>query len=462
MPVHCKPCPSSSGQNAAVRAVHAAAIGIDVHANMLVASLQRCELGTARLEMSEARVEPTTRRELSEFVETCLKFKPEVIVMESTGVYWLSLYGLLEEAGFRSSQIHVLNARDVKPLRGRKTDEGDARRLCEIARMGTSRPSFIPARRFRELRALSRAMRNAARMARITLQRVHKEPSSLGCRASAVFSDLRGRAASRIVKALVDDGLSGEALLEFIKANCGKLKHSPEEIYEALDADMKSPVWESVRSSMRMMRCAEAEEEKLYARIKELLSPYSRQLELLQTLPGVKEKAAVQILCEIGDDLSSFGNSRQFASWAGVSPGNNEPAGRRTSGRVTKGNKHLRATLVECANAISLMKGKGGKVGQYFQALKERRGHLRAVIATAHKLVRIIFAMFRDDAPYQDDPNCQTLRKHRVERLRAAAEGVAEVDLGINGDIVLTDESGATYGTVRTEVRRKRRAEPIS
>lgn len=273
MPVHCKPCPSSSGQNAVVRAVHAAAIGIDVHANMLVASLQRCELGTARLETSEARVEPTTRRELSEFVETCLKFKPEVIVMESTGVYWLSLYGLLEEAGFRSSQIHVLNARDVKPLRGRKTDEGDARRLCEIARMGTSRPSFIPARRFRELRALSRAMRNAARMARIMLQRVHKDLSSLGCRASAVFSDLRGLAASRIVKALVDDGLSGEALLEFIKANCGKLKHSPEEIYEALDADMQSPVWESVRSSMSMMRCAEAEEETLYARIKQLLSP---------------------------------------------------------------------------------------------------------------------------------------------------------------------------------------------
>ncbi len=175
----------------------------------------------------------------------------------------------------------------------------------------------------------------------------------------------------------------------------------------------------------------------------------------------VEETAAVQILCEIGPDLKPFASVRRFASWAGVAPGNNESAGRRTSGRITKGNKYLRTTLVEVANAISLMKGKGGRLAQYFQAMKERRGHLCAIMATAHKILRIIFAMFRDMAPYDDEPDCQILRQHRVERLRTAAEGVAGVNLEIDGsgnEIRITEESGRTYSTVTLKAKQRRRA----
>lgn len=170
----------------------------------------------------------------------------------------------------------------------------------------------------------------------------------------------------------------------------------------------------------------------------------------------VEETAAVQILCEIGPDLKPFASVRRFASWAGVAPGNNESAG-----RITKGNKYLRTTLVEVANAISLMKGKGGRLAQYFQAMKERRGHLRAIMVTAHKILRIIFAMFRDMAPYDDEPDCQILRQHRVERLRTAAEGVAEVNLEIDGsgnEIRITEESGRTYSTVTLKAKQRRRA----
>jgi transposase len=448
--------PPNIKNTALVSAAHSSAIGIDVHANMLVASFQRCELGTRNLEVKETRVEPTTPKALAAFASVCREFDPEVIIMESTGACWLSLYSKLEEAGFDGSRIHVVNARDVKAVRGKKTDEADAKRLGEVARMGTSRPSFILPKEFRELRLLSRTMRRIKGDGKSALQRVHRDLSSLGCRASAVFSDIRGLAASKIIKAVVERGLQGQELFDFVCANCGKLRHKPEEICDALEADMRSTVWESIRSSMRMVNCAESERAGIYSKIMQLPGPYSHWLKLLQTIPGIKEAAAVQILCEIGPDPSSFGSSARSPSWAGLSPGNNESAGRRTSGRTPRGNRCLRTTLVECASAISLMKEKGGKLGQCFQTMKERRGHLRAVIATAaRKLLRIICAMFRDDDPYHEDPECQTLRQRRVERFRAAAKGVAEANLVIEGDMEIKEGSGRTCSTVRIEPRRK-------
>lgn len=465
MQEHSKPHLADPGQTAAFKALHTASIGIDVHSNMLVASFQRCELGSRKLEVREVRVEPTTSRNLAEFARMCAEFKPGVIVMESTGVYWLSLYGKLEEAGFASHQICVLNARDFKPVRGKKTDQGDAERLGELGRIGVAGQSFIPGREFREFRLLERNMLRTKAVAKAAVQRVHKCMASLGCRASAVFSDIRGLAATRIIHALVCDRLQGEELLDFVRRNRGGLRHTPEEICEALEADMRSPAWDAVISCMRIADFAEAERQAAYARIKELLAPWSEWLALLQTIPGIKEAAAVQILCEIGPDLKPFASVRRFASWAGVAPGNNESAGRRTSGRITKGNKYLRTTLVEVANAISLMKGKGGRLAQYFQAMKERRGHLRAIMATAHKILRIIFAMFRDMVPYHDEPDCQILRQHRVERLRAAAEGVAEVDLELDGsasEIRITEESGRTYSTVTVKAKRRRWTAPTT
>ena len=168
---------------------------------------------------------------------------------------------------------------------------------------------------------------------------MHKEIESLGCRASAVFSNIRGVAVLRIIGAVVDRGCRAASCSSSSEATAGGggLRHTPEEICEPLEADMQSPAWDAVRANMRIAQFAEEERRAAYARIKEQLAPWSEWLGLLHTIPGIKEAAAVQILCEIGPDLGAFANARRFASWTGVAPGNNESAGRRTSGRVTKG-----------------------------------------------------------------------------------------------------------------------------
>ncbi|MCY4637931.1 MAG: transposase, partial [Acidobacteria bacterium] len=107
------------------------------------------------------------------------------------------------------------------------------------------------------------------------------------------------------------------------------------------------------------------------------------------------------ILSEVGPDPAAvFGNGHRLAAWAGLCPGNNESAGKRRSGRIRRGNRTLRAVLVECAHAAA--RTHKCQFQAHHQRLSRKRGYKRAVIATAHKLLRCIFALLRDGTPYRD------------------------------------------------------------
>ena len=129
------------------------------------------------------------------------------------------------------------------------------------------------------------------------------------------------------------------------------------------------------------------------------LSPYQPQLNLLQTLPGVDQIGAAMLLVEIGSDMEAFGSAERLASWLGICPGNNESAGKRKSGRIRKGNAWVRRLLCEFAQAAarttSALKAK-------FEALNVRKGYKKSVIAIAHKMLRIIYAMLSQGTHYQD------------------------------------------------------------
>ena len=109
--------------------------------------------------------------------------------------------------------------------------------------------------------------------------------------------------------------------------------------------------------------------------------------------------SAATLIAEIGDDMSQFGGMKEIASWAGLCPGNNESAGKRKSGRTRKGNKMIKTTLCEVANAA--IKTKSQFKGKY-QSLVIRRGHKRSLIAIAHKLIRVIYTLLKKRQPYID------------------------------------------------------------
>ncbi|OME89046.1 transposase, partial [Paenibacillus sp. FSL H7-0331] len=140
--------------------------------------------------------------------------------------------------------------------------------------------------------------------------------------------------------------------------------------------------------------------EKVESEIDRLLEPYLASVELLNTIPGIQKDASAVILAEIGNDMSCFGGDPQLAAWAGLSPGNNESAGKKKSSKIAKGNKSLKAVLCQAAWAAS--KSKGTRLASFFYRIQKRRGQKKATIATAHLILRMIYRMLKDKIPYRE------------------------------------------------------------
>lgn len=424
---------------ATFHAMNQSAIGIDVHANLIVGVYQSSRFNSTRASIDgDTWNGDSTKKGLEYFAKWCKERKPEVLLMESTGVYWQSLYESLENEGFSNKDIVVVNARDVKNRRGNKTDLSDAIHLAEIARNGDYRASFVPKKEVRQLRCLWRSYHTLKNTRKRLLNVLHKQLCQVGCRASSVFSDIRGKIATQVIELLIG-GKSGdelkEAIASVIKRSRGRLKATPDMVYEALRADMDSKVWYSIRQHLEHIKFIDKQLEAAFANLTIQSAPYEKTIQLLQTIPGIKYLTALGIVCELGDDLSAFKSVRKFSKWIGHAPGNNESAGKRYSGRTTPGNKYLKILLVECAAGIGLMKK--GFLHEIHQRFKERIGTKRANVALAHKLCRIIYSILKNRTPYQERYK-PILKEHRLGKAIKAVDGLRNVGLSCD-DIEVTD-----------------------
>ncbi len=371
-------------------AIYRCVAALDVHqAKLTVCILFLNDEGEVITKLKEFGGFKKDRRAMSEWVAS---FQPDLVVMESTGIYWKSPYAALEK---QQLKIDVVNARYVKQVPGRKTDIADAQWLAILARNGLLRGGFVPPVQFRELRLISRQMQKMSGILSSEKNRVHKLLSDAGIRLSVVLSDIHGKSAREMIKGL----LAGETPQQVLKYASKRLKATEEELLDALQGDI-SPSHHFVISEVMMHI------EELEARIKlfqqaliEGLSPCKGILECLQTIPGIDEMSAAMLLVEIGDDMSAFGSAAHLASWAGVCPGNNESAGKKKSGKARKGNPYLRRILCEAANAASRTQcGLQDK----FKGLVVRRGRKRAIFAIAHKLLKIVFLLIDRGEYYRD------------------------------------------------------------
>ena len=169
---------------------------------------------------------------------------------------------------------------------------------------------------------------------------------------------------------------------------------------EALDAGLSETKRMLLETLLQQHDRLSAQLHRLDSQLQQALQPYQDQLNLLKTIPGINQKAATALLAEIGPHLHAFDNMHSFAAWTGLVPGNNESAGKRRRGRIRHGNNNLALTLIECAHAAA--RTKGCQFQPYHKALLVRRGYRRAIVATAHKLARVIYAVLRDQKPYRD------------------------------------------------------------
>ena len=373
--------------------VHPRAAGLDVHKGHITATVRVAD-PTAPGQTAQTRTFNALASGLSALVAWLTGWRVEAAAMEATGVYWYTAWQALADAGIDAQLLH---AQHVKQLRGRKTDVGDSRWLARVCQFGLGRPSFVPSQEFRDLRALNRHRRKlVARRSQVRNQ-AQKVIDRGGVRVGAVLSDIFGRNGRRVLDGLVSR-LDPRDILASLSWH---VRSKLDRLGDALNLTLRETERLLLADLLTEHDAISQRVGDFNRHIDEALAPYAKQRRLLETLPGVDRAAACAILSEIGADPHKvFGNAHRLAAWAGLCPGNNESAGKRRNGRARRGNQTLRAVLIECAHAAA--RTNDCQFQGFHQALTKRRGYKRAVVATAHKLLRCIFAVLRDRTPYRD------------------------------------------------------------
>ena len=369
-------------------------IGIDVHQHILVCNVRRLENG---LWIDESITMPTFIADLDGLVSWCKGFRPQVILMESTGVYWKSIYKALERAELST---RVVNARQVKGMVGKKTDMNDAQWLSKIATLGTYSPSYIPAEQWRDLRCVSRGLTKLIASRQAYKNRENKVFVEAGYRLHSVFTDTFGVNA-QIAKDGILAGKSAEEIIQDLKTS--RLKATKEELLKALQGELHEEHKVIINAYRTVLKTLDTEIDRLSNYIiSEVSRLEKRNFMLLQTLPGFDELSAANFIIEVGGHafLEAFANEERFSSWLGICPGNNESAGKRKSGKSRKGNQYLRRTLCEAAQAA--VRTKGTTFQSKYNSLSIRLGRKRSIFAIAHKMARIAYKMLSKQQVYFD------------------------------------------------------------
>ena len=361
--------------------LHRRVAGIDVHRMLHVV--------TVLIENEDGSI-GKHRREFGGFKRDCRALAQwlselgvELVVMESTGIYWKSVFAHLENAGITA---WVVNAHFIKHVPGRKTDMLDSEWLAVLARFGLVRASFIPPKDLRELRLVSRYRRKLSTMCTSEINRLHKILDDAGIKLGAVVSDIHGVSARAMVKGLIE-GRDVTALLGLAR---GALKRKREELALSLEGDLSTRHLFVLGHIHDHIEALQAELAEIDAYLIAAMAPYAWAHGLLQTIPGIDQIAAALIVIEIGDDMQRFGGPARLASWAALSPGNHESAGKRKSGRTRHGNSTVRYILCECANAARMTKS---TLAAKYRSLMVRKSHKKAIVAIAHKMIRLIYVL---------------------------------------------------------------------
>lgn len=370
--------------------LHERCAGLDVHKEVIfICVLIGQGRGTQKLKLKSG----TFHHELVAMRQKLIELGVTAVIMESTGVYWMPIYDVLE--GYM--EIVVGNAQHIMNVPGRKTDESDAEWLAKLLRYGLVTPSFVPRREIRELRQLTRYHRAVVQARAAEQNRVEKHLQIAGVKLSSVASKVFTVSGENMLRTIGQGTTDPNQLAELA---LGKLRKKIPQLREAFAGVISEHTQQLIGAQIQHMdrlECTIAESElKIDAKVR----PYQNLIDLLDTMPGIDRRAAINILAETGTDMSPWKTHRQFAAMSGLCPGNYISAGKRLKNHSRQGNPYLKSIMVQAAcSAIN-------KDGSYYQfkykRLKERRGHKRAIVAIAHAMLVAIYHMLKNGAPYQE------------------------------------------------------------
>jgi transposase len=433
--------------------------GMDVHKDSVTACLLLIDAEGEFL--VEKRRFGTMTRDLKEMRAWLKSQGVERIAMEATGVYWKPVWNILEaEDGF---ELLLVNAQHVKNVPGRKTDQKDSEWLADLLQHGLLRGSFVPPLEIRQLRDLTRMRTKVRQEVATWSNRIQKVLEDANIKLGSVASDVLGVSGRQMLKALMAGQQDPRQLAELAR---GRLKEKVEALQLALEGHFTEHHGFQLQILFDLVEYGESQLEKLATEIRRLImkveqepfgaaepkpepmalesaqpkpsppaSPETAEtapvpeksrlqnaMDLWTTIPGISEITANMLVAEIGVDMNQFPSAHHLASWAGLCPGNNESAGKRRSGKTRKGSVWLRRTLCQAAWAAS--RTKNTYLSAQYRRLIVRKGKKKTIVAVAHSMLTIAYAILKSGKPYRDlgadyfdRLNSQGLQKRLVNKL---------------------------------------------
>jgi len=365
--------------------------GLDVHKESIEACVRRIE-PNGRLHQ-ETRHWGTMTGDLLAMAEWMTAQGVTQVAMESTGVFWKPIFNILENR----FSVLLVNARHIKQVPGRKSDIRDCQWIAQLLQHGLLKGSFIPPRSQRDLRDLTRYRTQLANEKVRTANRIHKVLEDTNIKLSSVATDILGISGRAMLEALIRGEENPVKLADLAQRRLrGKIPQ--------LERALQGHLTEHHRFMLQLLWKQLADQEKLIDelddKIKKQARPLAAELDRLDAIPGVDRRVAEVVLAEVGANMQPFPSHENLASWAGMSPGNEESAGKRQRRRITPGNRWLKRTLAQAAWAASHVKN--SYLASQYRRLASRRGKKRALIAVGHSMLVIVYHMLKAGTTYAD------------------------------------------------------------
>ena len=359
-------------------------------------------------------------KNLAKWLKKC---KIDTVAMESTGVYWIPLYELLEVKGFK---VFLVNARHIKNVPGRKTDILDCQWIQQLHSYGLLQAAFRPNKEIAKLRSYIRQRSVLIEDSASYIQRMQKALSQMNIQLHNVISDLTGFTGLAIIRDIV----AGERnVVKLSKHRDCRCKNSEEIIYKSLEGNYQEEHIFALKQALelydiyrekiedcnhqieKLVKSMEGEVSEEISSIKNKergknVFSFDARKEIIRItgvditkIPGINSQTALLILSEIGTDMSKWKSAKQFVSWLGLCPGNKISGGKRISGKSKPSANRAAKALRMAAYTLSR---NSSFLGAFSRRMKTRLGAPKAITATAHKLALILYTMLKEKKPYKE------------------------------------------------------------